>query len=56
MAKRCTECKHFKRPKGMHVPGDMICELTGMSLYAYHPYNLRKAEIPDWCPKNEKRN
>ena len=56
MAKRCTECKHFKRPKGMHVPGDMICELTRMSLYAYHPYNLRKAEIPDWCPKNEKRN
>ena len=34
----------------MSAVGDMICGITGLSIYEYHPYSIA-GSCPDWCPK-----
>lgn len=48
----CFWCKFKKRPFGMSFSEDMICGITGQSVYQYKPYNIC-GNKPDWCPIKE---
>ena len=45
----CFCCRLKKRPAGMSFPEDMICGITGQSVYQYKPHNIN-GKKPDWCP------
>lgn len=45
----CFHCRLKKRPAGMSFPEDMICVVTGQSVYQYKPHNIYGTK-PDWCP------
>lgn len=45
----CFYCKFKKRPFGFSFEEDMICEVTGQSVYQYKPHNIF-GNKPDWCP------
>ena len=47
---KCFYCNFKKKPEGMSAVGDMICGITGLSIYKYHPYSIA-GSCPDWCPK-----
>lgn len=38
----------------MSAVGDMICGITGLSIYEYHPYSIA-GSCPDWCPKRREK-
>ena len=48
----CFYCKFKKRPFGFSFEEDMICEVTGQSVYQYKPHNIF-GNKPDWCPIKE---
>ena len=48
----CFCCRLKKRPAGMSFPEDMICGITGQSVYQYKPHNIN-GKKPDWCPIKE---
>lgn len=45
----CFHCGIKRRPSGMSFPEDMVCGITGQSVYQYNPHNLT-GDKPDWCP------
>lgn len=46
--KNCFQCEFKKRPS-VSFTGDMICIVTGKSIYPNHPQNVN-GDKPDWCP------
>lgn len=48
----CFRCKLKRRPVGMSFPEDMVCEITGQSIFQYKPHNVN-GNKPDWCPIKE---
>lgn len=48
----CFCCRLKKRPAGMSFPEDMICGITGQSVYQYKPHNIN-GKKPEWCPIKE---
>ena len=50
--KNCFYCEMKKRPFGFSFEEDMICGITGKSVYQYKPHNIF-GNKPDWCPIKE---
>lgn len=45
----CFRCRIKRKPARMSFPEDMVCGITGQSVYQYNPHNVN-GNKPDWCP------